>query len=81
MTHKSTWTLILFLILGCLAGVIFTELLSSVTALSFLTKTAELSWQPKADFNLIKYDLFIQVKLNLISMITIAAAFWLHRKL
>ncbi|MFD2670490.1 DUF4321 domain-containing protein [Marinicrinis sediminis] len=81
MSKKNTWTLILFLCMGCLAGVILSELLSNVSALSFLIKTADMVWEPKADLNLIKYDLYIQVKLNLLTMLTIAVAFLLYRKL
>lgn len=78
---KSNFTLFLFLLLGLLTGTILGQLLEPVTWLAFLTKSAQISWQPKADFQVIKYDLYFQVKLSLISMLGIAAAIWLYRRL
>jgi len=57
------------------------QLLSSAPALAFLTKSAELSWQPKADLLVLKYDLQLHVKLNLISLAGVVLAFWIYRKL
>ncbi|MBD2860995.1 DUF4321 domain-containing protein [Paenibacillus oceani] len=78
---KNGFTLFLFLLLGLLAAAIVTQLLEPVSWLSFLTKSAPLRWEPKADLNVVQYDLFIQVKLNVISIIGIAAAIWIYRKL
>ncbi|OXM86858.1 DUF4321 domain-containing protein [Paenibacillus rigui] len=78
---KNTFTFILLLIIGLVAGTLIGQLLSSVPALSFLTKSVELSWKPKADLLVLKYDLLLELKLSLISLLGLAAAFWLYRKL
>jgi len=78
---KNTFTLLLFLVIGLLIGTILSELLAPVRALAFLTKSAEIMWHPKADFQVIRYDFYIMVKLNLISIFGLIAAFWFYRKL
>lgn len=78
---KSNWLLVFFVLLGLVAGMIVTELLQPVSGLSFLTKSVDLTWQPKADWHVVKYDLFIQFKLNLLSFIGVAAAIWIYRKM
>lgn len=78
---KNNWTLVLFLIIGLIAGTIAGELLSQVHGLSALTKSAEISWQPKADLQVVKYDLNLRVKLNIISILGLIGAFWLYKKL
>ncbi|WP_243767241.1 DUF4321 domain-containing protein [Paenibacillus agricola] len=69
------------LIIGLVAGSLVGQLLVSVPALSFLTKSVNLSWEPKADLLVIKYDLQFQMKLNLISLLGLIAAFWVYRKM
>jgi hypothetical protein len=78
---KNSFILIIFLLLGLLTGSILSELLSGVHFLSFLTKSKEISWQPRADLNVLKYDFYFQVKLNLVSIIGLIAAFWIYRKI
>lgn len=78
---KNTLTLILFIILGLLAGSIISQLLSSVEEVAFLTKSTDIEWQPKADLQILKYDLYFQVKLNLISLLGLIGAIWIYRKL
>lgn len=78
---KNTLTLIVILLVGLLAGSILSQLLEPVHSVSFLTKSAEINWHPKADLQLVKYDVFIQIKVNLISIAGLAAAIWIYRKL
>lgn len=78
---KTNFTLFLFLLLGLLAGSIVAQLLAPVEWLSYLTKSAQITWEPKADLNIVKYDLYIQVKLNAISILGIVLAFWIYRRL
>ncbi|TVY11900.1 DUF4321 domain-containing protein [Paenibacillus cremeus] len=78
---KNTFTLILMLLIGLVAGTLIGQLLSPVPALSFLVKAVELSWQPKADLLVIRYDLNLHIKLNLIGILGLAAGFWLYRRL
>ncbi|MCZ8513344.1 DUF4321 domain-containing protein [Paenibacillus filicis] len=78
---KNTFTLILVLLLGLVAGTLIGQLLSGVPALSFLIRSVELSWQPKADLLVVKYDLNLQIRLNLIGILGLAAGFWMYRRL
>jgi hypothetical protein len=78
---KNTLTLILFILLGLLAGSIISQLLEPVEGISFLTKSSDISWHPKADLQILKYDLYFQVKLNLISLIGLICAIWIYRKM
>ena len=78
---KNAWILILFLLIGWVAGTIVSQLLSPVKALQFLTESVYLTWEPKADLDIIKYDFHLQVKLNLIGIIGLIGAFSVYRKL
>lgn len=78
---KNTFTLALMLIIGLVAGTLLGQLLTSVPALSFLTKSVDLTWQPKADLLVIRYDLNLHIRLSLISIAGLAAGFWVYRKL
>lgn len=78
---KNNWVLLICLILGLVAGMIVSELLAPVSGLSVLTKSVSLTWQPKADLSVVKYDLDLQIKLNVLCIIGVAAAFWIYRKL
>lgn len=78
---KNNLTLAVVLIAGLLLGSILSQLLEGVSQLAFLTKSAQIVWQPSADFDVVKYDIFLQVKLNLLNLIGLAAAIWIYRKL
>jgi hypothetical protein len=78
---KNTFTFVLLLIIGLVTGSLVGQMLASVPALAFLTKSVELLWDPKADLLVLKYELHFQLKLNLISILGLVAAFWLYRKL
>jgi hypothetical protein len=78
---KTNLTLIIFILLGLLIGSILAELLIPVSSLAFLTKSTLLEWHPKADLKVLKYDLYFQVKLNLISVIGAIGAIWIYRRM
>lgn len=81
MKKKNVGTLLLFLILGWLAGAWIAKLLEPVQSLSFLTATKMLSWSPRADLDIITYDITIEFKLGLLSLAGIITALWLYRRL
>lgn len=72
--------LFLYLFIGLLAGSLVNHLLASVQAVSFLTKTLELSWHPAANFDFVKYDLSITVKISLFSLLGMIAGIWIYRR-
>ncbi|MGG1555512.1 MULTISPECIES: DUF4321 domain-containing protein [Paenibacillus] len=78
---KGTITLIIFLIIGLITGIIVGQLLAPVPALSFLTKSVPITWQPKADLQVIKYDIDLMIRLNLCSILGLVGGFFLYRKL
>jgi hypothetical protein len=79
--RKNNVTLIILLLLGLFIGSILGQLLAPIEYLSFLTKSAQISWEPKADFEVIRYDISIHIKLNAISILGVIGSFWLYRKL
>ncbi|RAV06377.1 DUF4321 domain-containing protein [Paenibacillus sp. YN15] len=78
---KNGLTLILFLLLGLVAATIVSGLLEPVDAAAFFLRTIPVNWHPAADLKFIRYDFFIEIKLNILSLVGIAAAVWLYRKL
>lgn len=79
--RKNNFVLIIFLFIGLITGGIVAQLLEPVDALAFLTKSVQVSWEPKADLHILKYDFSIQVKLNLLNIMGLIAAFWVYRRL
>ncbi|MCL6456475.1 MAG: DUF4321 domain-containing protein [Gorillibacterium sp.] len=77
---KSNLALVLFIVLGLVTGLILTELLADVKGISFLTKSAQMTWHPKADFHVLKYDIDMTIRLNQLCIASMAAAFWIYRK-
>lgn len=78
---KNSLTFIVVLIIGLVVGVILGELLSPVKALWFLTESVEIIWEPKADLQVFKYDVHLEVKLNLCAILGVVAAFFVYRRL
>jgi hypothetical protein len=76
---KNTLVLIILLVIGLLFGSIIGELLSPW--IPFLSTYKAITWEPKANLDILKYDFFIQVKLNLASVLGLVLAFWIYRKL
>lgn len=81
MKKKNAGTLILFLILGWLAGAWIAKLLEPVKALSFLTASTVIKWSPQADLDIITYNINLQFKLCLLSLAGMITAVWLYRRL
>lgn len=78
---KNTLTFIIVLLIGLIVGIIVGELLAPVKTLWFLTEPVSIIWEPKADIQVVKYDVHLEVKLNLCAMIGVVAAFFVYRRL
>lgn len=78
---KNGWILLLFIVIGLLAGTLVSRWLTPVPGLSFLTTTSEVLWSPAADLLVFSYDLTIRLKVSLLSIIGLIAAIWLYRKM
>jgi len=78
---KNGWILLLFVILGLLAGALVARWLSEVPGLTFLTRTTSVSWSPAADLAVIRYDLTLEIRVTLLSIVGALGAIWLYRKM
>jgi len=79
MKGKDTVLLVVFLIAGLLGGSLLGEILRPW--LPFITNSKTIYWTPAADLVILKYDLQIEVKLNIASIAGLALGFWTYRKL
>ncbi len=77
---RSYSLLAVYLFIGLLSGSIVAYLLRDVQILTFLTKSMPISWSPRADFDFLKYEFFIQVRISLLSIIGLIFAIWLYRR-
>ncbi|WP_366293784.1 DUF4321 domain-containing protein [Paenibacillus sp. AN1007] len=78
---KNFGMLLLFLLLGWMAGAWIAKALQPVKAVAFLTKVTTIRWSPQADLDIISYDLSFQFQMSLLSLMGIIAAVWLYRRL
>jgi len=78
---KNFWILLLFILIGMLAGALVSRWLQPVPGLSFLTKTSPVEWSPAADLLVLSYDLTIRIEVSLLSIIGLIIAIWLYRKM
>ncbi|SDT29813.1 protein of unknown function [Paenibacillaceae bacterium GAS479] len=78
---KNGWTLLLFAVLGLLAGALADRWLKEVPSLSALTRSAELQWSPAADLGVLSYKLDLTLNFSIVSLVCLILAFWLYRKL
>ena len=81
MMKKNGWILILFIVLGLLAGALVARWLGSVQGISFLTKPIEASWSPAVDLYVLSLNLSVQLQISLLSIIGAVIAIWLYRKM
>jgi hypothetical protein len=78
---KNNLTLVIFLLVGLLAGTIVGDLLSSFEFLQTIFQNYNLSWNPSANLIFIDFNLAVTFHVNLLSFIGLACGFWMHRKL
>lgn len=78
---KGFGLLLIFLLIGLLTGSLVAHLLLTIEWMSFLTKSMFISWHPQADLEFLKYDFEIQVRISLLSILGLIAAYWVYRRL
>ncbi len=72
----------LILLVGLTIGTIAGDLLGNAfQQLAWLARAKFISWNPAGDFAIVKYNLSLQVKLNLASLIGLGFAYWISKKL
>lgn len=77
---KNGWILLLFILLGMLAGTLVSRWLQDAQALKFLTRSLTVHWSPSADLAVFKFDLNFDANISLFSVIGAALAIWAYRK-
>lgn len=77
---KNGWILLLFILLGMLAGTLVSHWLQDAQALKFLTRSLPVHWSPSADLAVFKFDLNFDADVSLLSIIGAALAVWAYRK-
>ncbi|QHW34168.1 DUF4321 domain-containing protein [Paenibacillus rhizovicinus] len=78
---KNIWVLLLFMLIGLLAGALIARSLTTFPGLSFLTNTTTILWSPSADLLVLSYAFTLRLHLSLLSIAGVAFAIWLYRKL
>jgi H+/Cl- antiporter ClcA len=78
---KSFGLLLIFLLIGLLTGSLAAHLLISVEWMTYLTKSMFITWHPQANLDFLKYDFDIQVRISLLSIIGLVAAYWVYRRI
>ena len=78
---KNRWLLVLFVVIGLVAGSLVARSLEQVPALDFLTDTMPLVWSPAADLAVVAFDLTIRFNISLLSILGVVLAIWLYRRL
>jgi uncharacterized membrane protein len=78
---KNFGLLLIFMLIGLLTGTLVAHLLLSIEWMSFFTKSMPISWHPQADLDFLKFNLEIQVRISLLSIIGLIAAYWVYRRI
>ena len=78
---KNRWSLVIFIILGLLAGALVSYWLDAVPGLSFLTNAITAVWNPAIDLHVISFSLDLTIDISLLSIIGVVIAIWMYRKL
>ncbi|MFC4767901.1 DUF4321 domain-containing protein [Effusibacillus consociatus] len=80
-SSSNLWRLIGILIIGLTIGTLAGNLLANAFHITWLDTWTPISWNPAADFGIVKYDLHLQVKLNLASLIGLVLGYRISKKM
>jgi hypothetical protein len=80
-SSSTIWRLIFILITGLTIGTIAGNLLGKAFDLPWLHVWTPVNWNPAGDFGIVKYELHLQVRLNLASLIGLGLAYWISKKM
>ncbi|OMF31663.1 hypothetical protein BK133_15645 [Paenibacillus sp. FSL H8-0548] len=78
---KNGWILLIFIIIGLLAGALVARWLAPVSGIAFLTNPIETTWSPAIDLYVISFNMTLQLQFSLFSLIGAIIAIWLYRKM
>lgn len=81
-SSSSVWRLVFILFIGLVLGTIAGDLLGKAFGLPWLNKVySPINWNPAGDFGIVKYDLNLQVRVNLASFVGLGLAYWISKKM
>lgn len=72
--------LLSLLVIGLLLGGIIGDILGKI-GIPYINETQQIRWNPSGDFLIVVWDIDLLIKINLASVIGLALAFWVYRKL
>ncbi|REK53130.1 MAG: DUF4321 domain-containing protein [Thermobacillus sp.] len=78
---NNRWLLVLFVVIGLVAGALVAKWLEQVPALDFLTDSVPIVWSPAADLIVVAFDLTVRLNISLLSIISVVLAIWLYRRM
>lgn len=78
---KNGWILLLFVVLGLLAGALANRWLESVPGLDALARTLQIAWTPAADLAVLSFKLDLRLHISLLSIAGAVLAIWIYRKM
>ncbi|QAY65159.1 DUF4321 domain-containing protein [Paenibacillus protaetiae] len=78
---KNGWVLLLFIILGLIAGALAARSLANIAGISFLSKSLQMTLSPAVDLYVLQFNMTVHLDISLLSLIGIIAALWIYRKL
>lgn len=77
---KSTVVLFLLLAIGLLLGSIIGDILGKI-GIPYINEAIVLKWNPSGDFLIIVWDIDITIRINLASVLGLALAFFVYKKI
>lgn len=78
---KNGWILLLLLLIGLIGGSLVARWLANVPGLDFLTKAYSVNGATSADLLAFNYHIQIGLNVSLLSIIGVALAIWVYRKM
>lgn len=82
MRKSISFGRVLLIVLGgAILGTIAGDLLGRMFHIPLLSSTTSVNWHPAGNFVFLKYDFFLEVKLNMTTLLGIGVAYWISKKL
>ncbi|OEH84230.1 hypothetical protein BHU72_12565 [Desulfuribacillus stibiiarsenatis] len=78
--QQSKLVLVIVLVIGLLLGSIIGDILGKL-GVPYISESKEVRWHPAGDFLILIWDVDLAVRVNLASVLGLALAFWIFRKL
>ena len=77
---RSNFLLMVYLLLGLIAGSLLGKILPQYEGLQFLVKSMDIAWHPAVNLDFLQLDFRLALKLHLLNFLGMIVAFWLYRR-